>query len=63
MNTQGITPEFKRRISEKLKDGMFSLNIDEATNHNMDKVVNVLVSFFDEYENAVKTQHLASRKM
>lgn len=42
---------------------MFSLDIDEATNQNMDKVLNVLVRFFDEDENGVKTQHLASRKI
>src|SRR4029434_1524287 len=54
-NTHGITPEFKRRISEKLKNDMFSLNADEATNKNMEKVLNVLVRFFGEDENAVKT--------
>lgn len=42
---------------------MFSLNVDEATNNNMDKVLNVLVRFFDDEENGIKTQHLASRKM
>lgn len=62
-NTHGITPEFKRQISTKLKNNMFSLNVDEATNNNMDKVLNVLVRFFDDEENGIKTQHLASRKM
>ncbi|CAK6966437.1 hypothetical protein MATL_G00068480 [Scomber scombrus] len=42
---------------------MFSTNNDEATNQNMDKVLNVLVRSFDKDENAVKTQQLASRKM
>src|SRR4029434_2734728 len=38
--TTGITPEFKRGISEKLKKtGMFSLNVDEATNKYIDKVL------------------------
>lgn len=40
-NTHGITPEFKRQLSNKLKNDMFSLNMDEATNNNMDKVLNV----------------------
>src|SRR4029434_58186 len=38
----GITPEFKRGISEKQKkkkNGTFSLNVDEATNKYMDKVL------------------------
>ena len=63
MNTHGITPEFKKRISERLKNSMFSLNIDEATKQNMDKIIIVLVCFFDKEENGVKTQQLASRKM
>ena len=42
---------------------MFSLNIDEGTNQNMDKILDALVCFFDEDGNGVKSQHLASRKM
>lgn len=42
---------------------MFSLNIDEATTLNMDKILNVLVRFFDNESNRVITQHLASRKV
>ena len=59
--THGIAPEFKRQLSEKLKNCMFSLNVDEATDKNMDKIMNVLVRFFDEDAGSVKTQHLASR--
>ncbi|XP_049334435.1 uncharacterized protein LOC125801679 [Astyanax mexicanus] len=59
--THGIAPEFKHRLSEKLGNGMFSLNVDEATNKNMDKIMNVLVRFFDEDAGSVKTQHFASR--
>ena len=54
-NTHGIKSEFKRCILEKLKNGMFSLNVDEATNKNMDKVLNVLVRFLNEHENAENT--------
>ena len=42
---------------------MFSLNIDEATDKSMDKILNVLVRFLDEDAGSVKTQHLASKKV
>ena len=42
---------------------MFSLNADEATNGNMDRILNVLVRYFDEDMGKVLTQHLASRKV
>ncbi|KAL0149030.1 hypothetical protein M9458_055645, partial [Cirrhinus mrigala] len=61
--THGISPEFKKRLSEKLKNGMFSVNIDEATDKSMDKILNVLVRFYDEDAGSVKTQHLASKKV
>ncbi len=61
--THGILPEFKRNLSDKLKNNMFSLNIDEATDKSMDKILNVLVRFYDEDAGSVKTQHLASKKV
>lgn len=61
--THGISPEFKKRLSEKLRSSMFSLNIDEATDKNMDRIMNILVRFYDEDTGSVKTQHLASRKV
>ncbi len=42
---------------------MFSLNVDEATDGNMDRILNILVRYFDEGMGKVETQHLASRKM
>ncbi|KAL0154205.1 hypothetical protein M9458_050459, partial [Cirrhinus mrigala] len=36
--THCISPEFKKRLSEKLKNGMFSVNTDEATDKSMDKI-------------------------
>ena len=60
--THGISPEFKK-LSEKLHHTMFSLNIDEATDKSMDKILNVLVRFYDEDAGSVKTQHLASKKV
>lgn len=63
MNTHGIALQFKKCLSEKLKKCMFSLNVDEPTTLNMDKILNVLVRFFDNESNRVITQHLASRKV
>lgn len=52
VNTHGIAPEFKKHLSEKLKNGMFSLNMDEASSQSMDKIAT-----------RVTAQHLASRKV
>lgn len=40
---------------------MFSLNIDESTNNNVDRILNVLVRFFDEESGTITTLHLASK--
>ncbi|KAI7805551.1 hypothetical protein IRJ41_010841 [Triplophysa rosa] len=61
--TQGIAAHWKTELSTKLKTKMFSLNADEATDGNMDRILNVLVRYFDEDMGKVATQHLASRKM
>lgn len=63
MNTHGIAPEFKKRLSDQLKGCMFSLNVDEATTQNMEKILNVMVRFFDDDAARVITQHLASREV
>ncbi len=63
VNTHGIAAEFKNRLSEKLKNCMFSLNIDEASSQSMDRILNVLVRFFDDDAIRVTTQHMASRKV
>lgn len=61
--THGISPEFKKGLSEELKNGIFSLNIDEATDIRNDRIMNILIRFYDEDAGSVKTQHLASRKV
>ncbi|XP_060786598.1 uncharacterized protein LOC132892255 isoform X1 [Neoarius graeffei] len=61
LSTHGIAPHFKNVFSMKLQTKMFSLNADEATNANMDKMLNVLVRFFDEEMRKVVTQHFGSR--
>lgn len=60
--THGIAAHWKTELSTKLKTKMFSLNVDEATDGNMDRILNVLVRYF-EGMGKVATQHLASRKM
>lgn len=37
--------------------------MDEATNQNMDKLLNVLVRFYDEDLGKVSTQNLATKKV
>ncbi|XP_062268267.1 uncharacterized protein LOC133974640 [Platichthys flesus] len=61
--THGIAAYCKTELSMTLQTKMFSLNADEATNVNMDKILNVLVRFFDEDLGKVVTQHFGSRKV
>ncbi|XP_026124635.1 uncharacterized protein LOC113106835 [Carassius auratus] len=60
--THGISAYWKSELSSKLKTKMFSLNVDEATDGNMDRILNVLVRYYDEDVGKVATQHVASRK-
>ena len=46
--THGVGQAYKEELNEKLCGKWFSLNVDEATNANNDKIVNVLVQYFDE---------------
>lgn len=61
LNTHGLALQFKKDLSDKLEKTMFSLNIDESTNNNVDRILNVLVRFFDEESGTKTTQHLASK--
>jgi hypothetical protein len=45
---------------EKLKGSPSSLNMDESTATNFKKIMEVLVSFYDEKEESVVVEHLAS---
>lgn len=47
MNTQGIAPESKKSLSDKLKRCMFSLNVDEAPK-TLKKILNVMGHIFDD---------------
>lgn len=63
LNTHCLAPEFKRQLTEKLKKVTFSMNVDEATNLKTNRILNVLVRFFDDDLEKVVTQHLASRRV
>lgn len=41
---------------------MFSLNADEATNNNNDKIFNVFAQYYDEESEKIEIAHLGSRK-
>lgn len=59
--TCGLAEAFRHDLRQKLKDRFFSLNLDEATNNANDKIVNILVRFFDEDQGEVVTEHLGSK--
>lgn len=44
-----------------MRNKFVSLNLDEATNKNNDKVLNILVQYFDDDTNKVAVDHLGSR--
>ena len=58
--THGLASAFKNDLRETLQKSFFSLNVDEATNNGMDKILNILVRYFDDTDGEVKTEHLAS---
>ena len=60
--THGVAKSFQDKLSDALKGSFFSLNVDEATNNAMDKVVNVLVQYYDDSLGKVVVDHLGTRK-
>ena len=61
--THGISSHMKTVLTEKMDKMFFSLNADEATNANMDRVLNILVRYYDGDLRKVVTHHLATRKV
>lgn len=61
INTHGLAKSFKDEVKEKVRGKMVSLNLDEATNNNNDKVVNILIQFYDDEEQQIVLRHLGSR--
>lgn len=57
MNTLGIAKEFKKRLSDKLKGCMFSVNRGSNNPEYEEKILNIVVYFV--YNDAAKivTQH------
>ena len=62
ISTHGVAKSFKDDLKEKLKDRKLSLNIDEATNNNNDKILNIIVQYYDTESSRVVIDHLGSRK-
>ncbi|KAL8559602.1 hypothetical protein ACOMHN_008313 [Nucella lapillus] len=58
--THGVAADFRDNLCERLRKTHFSLNIDEATNNSNNKVVNVLVRYFNDEKGVVITQLLGS---
>ena len=42
----GLTKGLEKQLIDKLREGFFSFNIDEATSSNLHKVLTLLVSYF-----------------
>ena len=62
ITTHGVAKCFKDELKSKLKGQILSLNLDEATNNNNDKILNILVQFYDDEDQKVMLHHLGSRK-
>ena len=58
--TYGLAKTFKEDMVDDIGDQFFSLNLDEATSSNNEKVLTVLISFFSERWGRVVVQHLGS---
>ena len=61
ITTHGVAKSFKDEVKLKVKNKFVSLNLDEATNKNNDKVLNVLIQYFDEETCQVTIDHLGSK--
>ena len=56
----GLAKGLEKQLIDKLREGFFSFNIDEATNSNLHKVLTLLVSYFCITKNEVVVKHLGS---
>ncbi|XP_045192915.2 uncharacterized protein LOC123549137 [Mercenaria mercenaria] len=61
ITTHGIAKSFKEEVKLKIKGQMVSLNLDEATSNSNDKVLNVIIQYFDREENKIELRHLGTR--
>ena len=56
----GLAKGLEKQLINKLREGFFSFNIDEATSSNLHKVLTLLVSYFCTTKNEVVVEHLVS---
>ena len=56
----GLAKGLEKQLIDKLREGFFSFNIDEATSSNLHKVLTLLVSYFCTTRNEVVVEHLGS---
>ena len=56
----GLAKGQEKQLINKLREGFFSFNIDEATSSNLHKVLTLLVSYFCTTKNEVVVEHLGS---
>lgn len=50
----------QRLLASKLKEGWFSVNLDEATNNAMDKILNMMVKIYDDEKKSTVVAHFVS---
>ncbi|GBN21498.1 Nuclear transcription factor Y subunit gamma [Araneus ventricosus] len=58
----GVAKTMREELVTKLNKNYFSMNVDEATNINGDKIINVLVRVYDDEKEKIITAHLGSIK-
>ena len=56
----GLAKGLEKQLINKLREGFFSFNIDEAASSNLHKVLTLLVSYFCTTKNEVVVEHLVS---
>lgn len=60
VSTHGVDATFAGVLANKLKECWFSVNLDEATNNAMDKILNMMVKFYDDDKKSTVVAHFAS---
>ncbi|GBO23590.1 hypothetical protein AVEN_195708-1 [Araneus ventricosus] len=58
----GVAKTMREELVAKLNKNYFSMNVDEATNNNGDKIINVLVRVYDDEKVKITTARLGLRK-
>ena len=59
----GVGKTVRDELKSKLQNSFVSLNIDEATNNAGNKYLNVIVQYFDDSDEEIKTQLLGTRQV